>query len=216
MFYVIGAGGLAKDVMHICCALNIEHEIKAFLEENCARVGAMLLEKPIRDISVLNGLDRGSVKLICAIGTPLRKRLIEKTIDLGFEYESIIHPNVARTRWIAIGRGVVICPGAVLAPDVAIGQFAVINPGCTVGHDAFIGEYTTLSPGSNISGHVKIGSGCFIGTNAAIIEKVAIGDNTCIGAGAVVTNDIPANVLAAGIPAKPVRTLTEDDWTRLV
>jgi len=35
---------------------------------------------------------------------------------------------------------------------------------------------------------------------------VTIGDNTVIGAGSVVTKDIPANSLAAGVPAKVIRT----------
>jgi maltose O-acetyltransferase len=36
---------------------------------------------------------------------------------------------------------------------------------------------------------------------------VTIGDNAVIGAGAVVTKDVPANVLALGNPARPVRDL---------
>ncbi len=36
---------------------------------------------------------------------------------------------------------------------------------------------------------------------------MTIGDNSVIGAGAVVTKDIPANVVAVGNPARPVRPL---------
>lgn len=39
------------------------------------------------------------------------------------------------------------------------------------------------------------------------------GDNTIIGAGSVVTHDIPANVIAAGAPAKVIRKITEKDQT---
>jgi len=45
---------------------------------------------------------------------------------------------------------------------------------------------------------------------------VAGGKGCCIGAGSVVTEDIPENVLAVGVPAKPVRELTASDWRELV
>ena len=41
---------------------------------------------------------------------------------------------------------------------------------------------------------------------------VTIGDNTVIGAGSVVTRDIPAGVLAFGVPCRVQRELGEQDW----
>ncbi|NFG76113.1 sugar O-acetyltransferase, partial [Clostridium botulinum] len=41
----------------------------------------------------------------------------------------------------------------------------------------------------------------------------SIGDNTIIGSGSVVTKNIPANVIAAGIPCKVIRAITEEDRT---
>lgn len=42
---------------------------------------------------------------------------------------------------------------------------------------------------------------------------ITIGDNTIIGAGSVITRDIPANVVAAGVPCKVIRRITEDEKT---
>ena len=42
---------------------------------------------------------------------------------------------------------------------------------------------------------------------------ITIGDNTIIGAGSVITRDIPANVVAAGVPCKVIRPITEDEKT---
>lgn len=50
-----------------------------------------------------------------------------------------------------------------------------------------------------------------IGNNVWISGSVTIGENTVIGAGSVVTKDIPANVVAAGVPCKVLRPITEDD-----
>lgn len=58
---------------------------------------------------------------------------------------------------------------------------------------------------------IVIGSNCWIATGVIICGGVTIGDNVVIGAGAVVTHDIPSGVLAAGIPCKVIRKLTESD-----
>ncbi|MFD6907928.1 sugar O-acetyltransferase [Streptomyces sp. NPDC060077] len=54
---------------------------------------------------------------------------------------------------------------------------------------------------------ITIGNNVWLGGGAIVCPGVTIGDNSVIGAGAVVTRDIPADVVAVGNPARPVRTL---------
>ncbi|AXI86922.1 maltose acetyltransferase [Streptomyces sp. ETH9427] len=54
---------------------------------------------------------------------------------------------------------------------------------------------------------ITIGDNVWIGGGAVVCPGVTIGDNSVIGAGAVVTKDVPANVVAVGNPARPVRSL---------
>ena len=54
---------------------------------------------------------------------------------------------------------------------------------------------------------IIIGKNCFVGCNTLILKGVAIGDNSTVGAGSVVTKNIPANVIAAGNPAKVIKML---------
>ncbi|MFI8787871.1 sugar O-acetyltransferase [Streptomyces sp. NPDC055105] len=54
---------------------------------------------------------------------------------------------------------------------------------------------------------IAIGDNVWLGGGVIVCPGVSIGDNSVIGAGAVVTKDIPANVVAVGNPARPVRTL---------
>ncbi|GEP66214.1 acetyltransferase [Clostridium beijerinckii] len=60
---------------------------------------------------------------------------------------------------------------------------------------------------------VNIGSNVWIGAGVNINQGVTIGDNTIIGSGSVVTKSIPANVIAAGVPCKVIREITEEDKT---
>lgn len=52
---------------------------------------------------------------------------------------------------------------------------------------------------------VKIGNNVWIGMNSIVMRGVTIGDNTIIGAGSIVTKDIPANVIAVGVPCKVIK-----------
>lgn len=86
-----------------------------------------------------------------------------------------------------------------LAPNVAI---------YTAGHP--------IHPESRNSAYeygisVTIGNNVWIGGNAVVCPGVTIGDNCVIGAGSVVTKDIPAWSVAAGNPARVIRTITEED-----
>lgn len=54
---------------------------------------------------------------------------------------------------------------------------------------------------------ITIGDNVWIGGGAIVCPGVTIGDNAVIGAGAVVTKDVPANAVAVGNPARPVRTI---------
>ena len=53
---------------------------------------------------------------------------------------------------------------------------------------------------------IKIGENCWIGQNVRIQKGVTIGDNSIIAANSVVTKSVPANCIAAGNPAKVVKT----------
>ncbi|KOT97685.1 MULTISPECIES: sugar O-acetyltransferase [Streptomyces] len=54
---------------------------------------------------------------------------------------------------------------------------------------------------------IVIGDNVWLGGGAVVLPGVTIGDNSVIGAGAVVTKDVPADVVAVGNPARPVRNV---------
>ena len=54
---------------------------------------------------------------------------------------------------------------------------------------------------------VIIGNDIWIGANAVILPGVSIGDHSVVAAGAVVTKDVPANAIVAGVPAKLIKMI---------
>ena len=110
-------------------------------------------------------------------------------------------------------------PGAYLETGVHIGNFVEVKEsrlgrGVLAGHfsylgDASIGAGTNIGAGTitcNFDGRDKhrtaIGEGAFIGCDTLLVAPVAVGDGGATGAGAVVTRDVPANLLAVGVPAR--------------
>ena len=58
---------------------------------------------------------------------------------------------------------------------------------------------------------VAIGANCWLAANVTVTGGVTIGEGCVIGAGSVVTRDIPPHSLAAGVPCRVIRQITEAD-----
>ncbi len=54
---------------------------------------------------------------------------------------------------------------------------------------------------------VRIGRNVWLGAKVTVLKGITIGDNSVVGANAVVTRDLPANCLAAGVPARVLRAI---------
>ncbi|HFC9197346.1 sugar O-acetyltransferase [Enterococcus lactis] len=92
--------------------------------------------------------------------------------------------------------------------DIYFGKNVKLGPRVqiyTVNHP--IDPEERLEKGYSIASPVHVGNNVWIGGGSIINPGVTIGDNTVIGAGSVVTKSLPANVLAAGAPAKIIRKI---------
>ncbi len=79
-----------------------------------------------------------------------------------------------------------------------------------VGNDVTVGHRAIIHGCS-------VGDCCLIGMGAVILDNATIGSHALIAAGAVVLQDfvVPEGVLAAGVPAKIVRPLTQQEKDRI-
>jgi len=122
--------------------------------------------------------------------------------------------------------------GAAKNGSLVLGERVFINTGATVvanysivvGNDCLIGDlvaifdsdYHPMEPSRPTRfAPVCLGADVWVGRSATILPGVTIGDHAVIAAGSVVTGDVPAKTLAAGVPARPIRTLDiPDGWCR--
>ena len=140
-----------------------------------------------------------------------RLRLAEFVRGEGFELASVIHPSAVVARGVAVGAGSVVLAGAVVNPGVWIGDNVIVNTSCSVDHDSVLEDGVHVSPGAHLAGNVRVGRGAWVGIGAVVVERASIGAGSIIGAGAVVVGDIPAGVVAYGVPAKVTRRVDRVD-----
>lgn len=74
-------------------------------------------------------------------------------------------------------------------------------------HDGGVWVLRDRHPDLDVFGTIKIGNNTFIGQGSTILPGVAIGQNCIVGAGSVVTKPIPDNSVAAGVPARVIRSI---------
>lgn len=106
-----------------------------------------------------------------------------------------------------------------------VGEGVFINMGCMfqdtggiwigdrslIGHGAIL---TTINHGTEpehrgdmIPAPIHIGSDVWFGARVTVVPGVTIGDGAIIGAGSVVTKDVPARTVVAGVPARVIRRI---------
>lgn len=114
---------------------------------------------------------------------------------LGFKLRYTIYPNTT-------GPGLLVWH---------TGDFIWVKSACKIGKNC------TLRPGvvigQKVAGEppqsVTIGDNCDFGVGVRVFGAINIGDNVSIGANSVVTHDIPANTIVAGLPAKVIKYKSE-------
>ncbi len=138
----------------------------------------------------------------------------------------VVRQSLLESAWLAedvdVGPFAHLRSGARLERGVHMGNFgevknATLGPGVKMGHfsyigDAQIGAEANISAGTitcNYDGVKKnktvLGERVFLGSNTLLVAPVTLGDDSQTGAGSVVTRDVPANMLALGVPARVIR-----------
>jgi acetyltransferase-like isoleucine patch superfamily enzyme len=90
--------------------------------------------------------------------------------------------------------------------EITIGRLTMLAHNCSLmdfNHGTTPGEPLARQQGRTAP--VVIGSDCWLGAGVIVLPGVTVGDGTVVGAGSVVTGDLPAGVIAAGVPARVLR-----------
>lgn len=122
-----------------------------------------------------------------------------------------------------IGTFVEIQKNASVGKNTKISSHTFICEGVHIGDNVFIGHNVTFindkyPRSANSDGTMQteadwsvvetfIKNGASVGSSSTILCGITVGENAIVGAGAVVTKDVPANTVVAGVPAKVIKKL---------
>ncbi|MFB4351386.1 acyltransferase [Microbacterium sp. CR_7] len=153
-------------------------------------------------------------------------------IEDGVELQGLSQHGIVFGDEVSIGAGTAIRPssyyGGEAGVGLRVGDRSSFATGCFIGCSGsiVIGDDVMLGPGVRVysenhvfadpeapiksqgveRGEVVIGDDCWIGSGVTITSGVTIGRGVVIGSGSVVTRDIPDFSIAAGSPAKVIRS----------
>lgn len=104
-----------------------------------------------------------------------------------------------------VGRGVFFD----LADEIVIGEDAIVSMQTTLLTHVNAGDRPAAEWVAARRAPVTIGRSAFLGARSLVMPGVQVGDRAVVGAGAVVTRDVPAAGIVAGIPARPMPSTSE-------
>lgn len=210
--YVLGAALQAQHSVSLAAWVGIGVRSTQLFDDTWPARSVGALGRPISG-TISDGVARaaaaaGRACTLVAIGSrgaAFRFRVYRDLVQSGVSLLTVVHPSAFIAPDTVVGQNVLVMPGCVLSAQVRVGSLVCLFANVTIEHDCFVGDNVTMGPGVTLSGGARVEAHAFVGAGAVVAPGVTVGAGTLVGAGAVVVRNLPASVVAAGVPARVLR-----------
>lgn len=202
---ILGGGGTAVDFSE--AALAAGNEVLGFLKDSAE-------QEPLPILGTLAEWKRlpEDVKFFCGFGsvTSYETRL-DVLARLGIpeqRYAIIVHPQAAVSPSVTLGQGCGILSFTSLGARVRLGAHVEILQSVLIAHDCCLEDGVIIAGGANLAAAVHVERSAYIGAGACIRGKTRVGQKALLGMNSTLLEDLPADAIYAGSPARLIRSRT--------
>lgn len=204
---IIGAGGMARQVYQfakVCKGFQKDYLIKGFLDDNAHAMDGFNGYPQVLDTIDNYQIQPNDIFFNSIGDVTAKKKCINKILDKGGEFITLIHPTAIISEGTKIGRGCMVAARVGVGTESVIGDFCLIQSNAIIGHDVHIGNFCRVDCNVVLIAGVVLDDDVCIHTSSVINHNVHIGNNATVGALSFVIRNVKPDTCVQGNPARKV------------
>ena len=204
---LVGAGGFARETAEAVRSAR-QFVLVGFADDDRALVGTELDGLPVLGPPEVLLEHDDWMAVLCPGPGAARAALADRLGAQGVtedRWATVVHAAAVVPASCAVGRCTVVLAGTVLTTAVRLGRHVAVMAGCVLTHDDVVEDFATLCARVALAGRVHVGAGAYLGAGCLVREHLTVGDRAVLGMGAVVLQDVPADEVWVGVPARRLR-----------
>lgn len=205
---LIGAGGLGREAAAAVDAINRLRptwRLLGFLDDDARLHGTLVSGRSVRGPVELLAELPGAAVVVC-VASPddpdRRLRLVQRLRLPPDRFGSVLHPGAWLADSTRLGAGCLVLAGVVTTCDVVLGDHVALMPHAVLTHDDEVGDGATFAAGARVGGGVRVGEAAYLGSGSMVRQGLAVGRRAVLGMGGVLLEDLPADQIWGGVPAR--------------
>jgi len=200
---VIGAGGHARVVAAAAVASGLT--VEAFYDDDRELWG-----QQIDGVSIVGppGEIRSgqTQRAVIGIGDNAARKQVADQLDL--DWVPVVHPFSWLDPSVRVGRGTVVCAGAIVQAGAEVGAHVILNTKASIDHDVRVGDFAHVAV-AHLAGGASADEGVFVALGSTVLPGVSLGAWSTVGAGSLVRRDVEPGSMVVGVPARAMRKPSE-------
>ena len=204
---ILGAGGMGRQVLSFAKSCNNygkEYDIKGFLDDKLDAMKDFPGYPPILGTIDDYQIEKDDIFFNSIGDVKAKKICIQKILDRGGDFLTLIHPTAQVPNGARIGKGCMVGSYVGIGVETTIGDFCLLQSKATIGHDVHINDFVRIDCNVVLIAGVNVGKDVCIHTSAVVNHNISLGEGSTVGAMSFVIRNVKPGQTVFGNPAKHI------------